>query len=145
MISKGKVQVVVTSRRVPTRTVSISQPVYTMSGIRLGSQKDLRVVYGSELDQEHERAIEEGRKLANRLGLELEVVDRSRVGVFRRILSSLGGGLPQGPTLVVTPQSDEPAVSLSQSPVQLGGPAQMSSPPQAACARALTPKLFTSV
>jgi len=122
MISKGKVQVVVASRRVPIRLVSISQPVYTPSGIRLESLKDLRVVYGSELDQEHKRAIEEGRRLANRLGLELEVVDTSKAGVFRRILSSLGGGLLRGPTLVVSPQSTEPAMSLPPSPVQLRSP-----------------------
>jgi len=144
MTSRGKVQVVVASRRVPTRTVSISQPIYTMSGIRIGFQKDLRVVYGSELDREHRRAIEEGRSLANRLGLELEVVDRSKAGVFGRIRSSLGGGLPRGPTLVVSLQSSGPAVSPPQGPVQLGAPAKSPSPPQAACAHALTPKLFTS-
>ena len=114
MISSGKVQVVVKSRRVPTSMVSISQPIYTLSGIRLGSQKIQRLVYGSVFDQEHQEAIEEGRKLADRLGLDLEVVDTSKLGLVRRILASLEGNLSQGPTLVVSPSSREPAVPLAR-------------------------------
>lgn len=119
MISRGKVQVVVASRRAPTRTVSISQPIYTMSGIRIGSRNDLRVVYGSELDQEHERAIEEGRKLANRLGLELEVIDESKSGLLGRMFSSIGRGRPGHPSVVVSlaPSRGTSGLSMSSDPM----------------------------
>jgi hypothetical protein len=145
MTSRGKVQVVVKSRTVPTGTVSFSQPVFSMSGIRIGEQRDLRVVYGSVLDQEHERAIEEGRKLAHRLGLELEVVDESKAGILKRIATSLTRSLAQRPTLVVSPSPRASKASPSNTPAMLDGPVRASSPPQAACAFALTPKLFTSV
>ena len=144
MISGGKVQVVVRSRRVPTSLVSISQPVYTLSGIRLGSQKIQRLVYGSVFDEEHQEAIEEGRKLADRLGLDLEVVDTSKLGLARRILASLGGNLSQGPALVVSPSSGEPAVTLARGATRVERSRPAPSVPQAACSQALTPKLFTT-
>jgi len=144
MISSGKVQVVVKSRRVPTSMVSISQPIYTLSGIRLGSQKIQRLVYGSVFDQEHQEAIEEGRKLADRLGLDLEVVDTSKLGLVRRILASLGGNLSQRPTLVVSPFSGEPGVPVARGATQVESSRLAPSVPQVACSQALTPKLFTT-
>ena len=112
MSSSGKVRVVVRSRQVPVRTVDFTEPVYSASGVLLWTKKNTRVLYDTVLDEEHKRAIEEGHKLSHKLGLELEVVDASKGGIFRRLLSSLGIGRP-GPTLEVSPLANEREGSVS--------------------------------
>ena len=107
MSSDGKVQVVVRSRRVPVRTVDFSVPVFSASGIFMGTRSNRLVLYGSALDDTHRRAIEEGQKLSCNLGLDLEVVDTSKSGLFRRILSSFSLGGSELPALKVAPLSYE--------------------------------------
>jgi hypothetical protein len=109
MISGGKVQVVVRSRRVPTGTVDVREPVYSgsASGILVCTRSNRIVLYDYVLDEDHKRAIEEGRRLSRRLGLELVVVDVSKQGVLRRMLTSLDFGASRGPTLVVAPVCSE--------------------------------------
>ena len=104
MKSEGKVRVIVRSKKVPARIVDVSTPAFTPSGVYLGAQKDRHVVYDTVLDDEHRRAIEEGRRLSFNLGLELEVVDAAK-GVMGRVLSALGRGTPHGPVVVVSSPS----------------------------------------
>jgi hypothetical protein len=115
MTSEGKVQVVVRSRRVPTGTVDVRQPVYSgsASGILTCTRSNRIVLYDYVLDEDHKRAIEEGRRISRRLGLELVVVDVSKHGVLRRMLSSLALGASRGPTLVVAPVCSESETPLS--------------------------------
>ncbi len=103
MSPDGKVRVVVKSRRVPSRTFDFSEPVYSPIGMRMGTKSNRLVVYDYVLDEEHRRAIEEGHKLACDLGLDLEVVDRTRSGLFRRVLSSFGRGRSGEPSIEVRP------------------------------------------
>ena len=105
MTSEGKVQVVVRSRKVPTGTVDFREPIYSGStaGLLVGVRRNRLVLYGSILDEQHRRAIEEGNRISRSLGLRLEIVDASRQGILRRLLSSLGWDTLHGPTLVVAP------------------------------------------
>lgn len=105
MSADGKVRVVVKSRRVPIRTVDVSEPIFSASGAYLGTTRNSLTLYDSSLDDNHRKAIEEGRKLACNLGLGLEVVDASTSGLFRRIRSSLRLSGSSLPSLVVSPFS----------------------------------------
>lgn len=114
MSPEGKVQVVVKSRRIPLRTVEVSEPIFSPSGVFMGTRSNRVILYGSVLDEGHRRAIEEGQRLSCDLGLELEVVDASKKGLFGRVRSSLGLGGAGGPTLVVSPLSTECEGPVSQ-------------------------------
>lgn len=105
MISEGKVRVVVRSRKVPIGTIDFREPIYSGStaGLLVGARRNRLVLYGSVLDEQHRRAIEEGDRISRSLGLQLEIVDASKQGILRRLLSSLGRATPHGPTLVVAP------------------------------------------
>ncbi len=103
MSPEGKVRVVVQSRRVPTRIIDLSVPEFAPSGVLMGSRTNRVVLYDYVLDGEQTRAIEEGRRLSCNLGLELEVVDRSQMGLFRRVLSSFGRNASSHPMVVVSP------------------------------------------
>jgi hypothetical protein len=103
MSPEGKVQVRVKSRRVPVRTVEVLEPLFSPSGVFMGTRRSKLVLYDNALNQEHQRAIDEGRRLSCHLGFELEVVDSSRSGFFRRMLSSLGRGASESPALMVAP------------------------------------------
>jgi len=105
MSSDGKIRVVVRSRKVPSRTVEISEPVYSTSGIPMWTRRNRLIVYDYVLDEEHNKAIQEGRRLACSLGLDLEVVDATRRGILGRVRSSLGRGHGRRPTLEITPSS----------------------------------------
>ncbi len=112
MKAEGKVQVVVRSRKVPIDTISYTRPVYSMSGVLIGSQPHRLVLYGTRLDDEHSRAIEEAKKLASSLGMGLEVIDESRSGFFSRFLARLGGNgrspavrVPSPPAMVNSDQA----------------------------------------
>jgi hypothetical protein len=104
MSPEGKVKVVVRSRRVPIRTADFSQPMFSPSGVFMGTRNNRLVVYGTSLDPDQKRAIQEGRGLSCRLDLDLEVVDRGKSGIFGRILS-LGRPAPTRPTIVVSPST----------------------------------------
>ncbi len=116
MTTEGRVRVVVRSRKVPVRTVAVNHPIYSSSGTSLGSQTTCGLVYETVLDPRHLRAIEEGRKLSCDLGLELEVVDVSKVNPVRRVLSRLTGGDGLGPSVILTP-----GVVLAASLKEAGG------------------------
>ncbi len=103
MSREGRVQVVVRSRQVPSRTVEFPSRQMLPTGGRYGAGLERGVVFESVLDDEHRKAIEEGRRLACSLGLALEVVDQSKLGLFRRMLSSLRGSEPAGVSVVVSP------------------------------------------
>lgn len=111
MSPDGKVKVIVRSRRVPSRTVDLSQKMYTPAGTPMGTKTSRLVVYDYVLDEEHRRAIEEGRRLSSNLGLDLEVIDTSRRGGFGRALSSLRFWGIQGPRLLVTLSRAEPSMA----------------------------------
>jgi len=91
MKPEGKVRVFVRSRKIPARIVDVRTPVFSPSGIYVGIARDRHIVYETVLDEEHRKAIDEGRRLSCNLGLELEVVDRAKSGPFRRALSLLVG------------------------------------------------------
>jgi len=103
MKSDGKIRVIVRSRKVPSRTFDFSEPIYSPFGIPMGTRSNRLVVYDYVLDEEHRRAVEEGRRLACNLGLELEVIDRSKSGLFGRMFSSLGSRSARKLIMVVTP------------------------------------------
>jgi hypothetical protein len=103
MKSEGKVRVLVRSRKVPVGTIFHSQPVYSASGVLVGSKPSRFVLYGRSLDDDHRRTIEEAQKLASNLGLGLEVVDESRSGPLSRLLSRFARSGPWYPSIVVSP------------------------------------------
>jgi len=113
MSSSGKVRVVVRTRRVPVGTALISAPVFSASGVVIGSRTDRMVVFDSRLDEAHRRAINEGRRLSCALGLELEVIDSAKRGGLRGVLSYLGGR-SGGPTIVVSPSTEPASRELPQ-------------------------------
>jgi hypothetical protein len=102
LIAEGKVQVVVRSRRVPSRLIYVNRLQITYSGLWLGGDGGRVVLYESILDDEHKRAVEEGKRLADQLGLELEIIDESKSSLIKRALASFGRRL-QSSKLVITP------------------------------------------
>jgi len=68
-----------------------------------------KVLYDYVLEEDHLRAIEEARKLAGSLCLDLEVIDSGKQGFFTRLLSSLGRGGARNPTIEVSP----PAMTMT--------------------------------
>lgn len=117
MSSTGKLQVVVKTRRVPVGTTVITTPMYTPSGVFIGSTTSRVVQYGLELDETHQQAISEGRRLSCRLGLDLEVVDVSKLGLFRRLLSLVRWGISNQPAFLLAPQAEEGQRSAGIIPV----------------------------
>ena len=119
MSSNGRVQVVVRTRKVPVGVTLLSTPNYTMSGVSMGTTTRRAVLYGTRLDESQIEAIREGRRLSRRLGLDLEVVDVSRFGPFRKLLSLVGWGASSAPAFLVAPQAGEdrgsPGASWSES------------------------------
>ncbi len=103
MKAEGRVQVVVRSHRVPIGTTFHHVPIYSASGVFLGSQPSRVVLYGTSLDEDHRRSIEEAQKLASSLGVGLEVVDESRSGFLTRLVSRLGGNGAKYPAILVSP------------------------------------------
>jgi hypothetical protein len=115
----GKVQVKVRSRRVPVATFQRTEPFYSSSGVLVGYKPVTHVLFGNSLDQEHRRTIAEAQRLASSLGLGLEVVDDSRLGILGRLLSRFNGGIPRHPAVVVSPPTDE--MPTDPSPVLTNG------------------------
>jgi len=103
MTPEGRVRVLVRTRKVPVGTVDISTPTFSASGIFMGIKTKRAVLYGSSLDPEHQRAIDEGLRLSNSLGLPLEVVDTSKGSLFRRAVTSLSRNGSQRPAIMVAP------------------------------------------
>ena len=101
--ARGKVQVVVRSRRVPARLLEFASTQVSYPSAFVGTVRNRVVRYESRLDEEHLKAIEEGKKLADQMGLELEVIDGSRWNLFRRALFPFTRGRPPPPKLVITP------------------------------------------
>jgi len=115
MSPDGKVRVLVKSRRVPSGMVQLRQTTYLLSGIPMATKIDHKVLYDYVLDEEHQRAIEEARKLAGNLCLDLEVIDSGKQGFLDRLLSSLGRGGSVSPTIEVSPPAM--AMDSDSSPV----------------------------
>jgi len=102
MKPEGKIHVVVRSRRVPVGTVLHTEPIYSTSGVLVGYKPNQVVLYGTSIDEEHRKTIEEAQKLATNLGLGLEVIDESRTGFLGRLRSWLIGTGPSHPSVLVT-------------------------------------------
>ncbi len=90
MSGEGKVRVVIRSRRVPMGIVNRTVPIFTPTGVLVGSTPSQLLVYDTSVDEENQRAISEAQKLARKLGLGLEVFDQARAGLFTRLLLRLG-------------------------------------------------------
>jgi hypothetical protein len=109
MSPEGRVQVFVRSRKVPVRRIAIQRPVYSSSGLIVGTQIHYAIVYDTALDYSHQRAIEEARKLSCNLGLDLEVIDRTAANPLRRLVSAVRGGRTPQPILSLSPPSSTTA------------------------------------
>ena len=101
-MNEGKIQVFVRSRRTPAGLMQVSRPLMSGTGVLLGWASSRSTVFESKLDDEHQKAVNEGRRLALQLGLKLEVVDESGVPLLRRVFSYLAG-LALSPKVVITP------------------------------------------
>ena len=99
----SRVKVVVKSREVPVGRVDVSVPSFAPSGVFVGMHTRRVVLYGTSLDTEHQKAIEEGRRLSETLGLPLEIVDASKSGFFERIRGLFGWRGLDRPAIVVAP------------------------------------------
>ena len=108
MSTDGKVSVLVKSRRVPVRTLSLQRPIYLPSGLMVGSQLQRVVVYGTALDPSQAQAIKEGKRLSCSLDLDFEVIDSSKASPFRRLFMRLSGAGPQ-PSLILVPNTAAPS------------------------------------
>ena len=85
--SAGKLRVFVRSRKVPVGLTEFTRPV--MNGLWILSQSSARaVVYESVLDESQAKLLEEARRLSDSSGLDLEVVDLGKMGLFRRLFWS---------------------------------------------------------
>ena len=120
-MNRGKIRVVVHSRMVPSATFVVKRPLVTPAGLWVGDDVARKVIFRAALDAEQQNAVDEGRRLAEEMGLELEIVDEAKAHFLRRALRSLGGGFSASPRLVITPSSGT-----------LGG-AAVQGPPCAAC------------
>lgn len=107
MSQGGKVQVKVRSRRVPMAVFHRTEPIYSTSGVLVGHRPVTEVLYGTRLDDEHRRTIEGAQRLATYLGLGLEIVDESKLGVLGSLVSRLTGGRGRLPAVVVSPSANE--------------------------------------
>lgn len=113
MNSFGKVRVHVKSRKVPAGMVQLHQTTYLLSGIPITTRTVHKVLYDYVLGEDHQRAIEEARRLAGSLCLDLEVIDSGKQGFFSRMLSTLGRGGGEGPSIEVTPHALTAAADFS--------------------------------
>ena len=120
MSSKGKVQVVVRSRKVLARTAMIDLSRISYSGVLMPVEKNRVLIYEAALDEDHLKALDDGKRLAEEMGLPFEVVDKSRSNFLRRVASSLGRSPSSSPRLVIT-RSYSPAASGAAS-CELGSP-----------------------
>ena len=105
MSQEGKVRVLVRSRKVPVRTIDLNQTIYTPSGMPMGTTMSRALLYDYVLDEDHLRTIQEARKLASNLCLDLEVIDSARQGIFGRLMASLTGRGTGNPAIEVSPRS----------------------------------------
>ncbi len=119
MSLEGTLRVVLTSRMVPVSTYAVERPTYSISGVRLGTQKMTRLVYQKSLDPSDQIVLDEARKLSSSLGLGLEVVDRTDQGMLRRFVAALSGRGPGTARFVFSPAARAgvaagPAVALGE-------------------------------
>ncbi|HKT21216.1 MAG TPA: hypothetical protein VJR06_01140 [Nitrososphaerales archaeon] len=104
-MTEGKIQVVVRSRMAPSDTIVVKRPLVTPAGFWIGDDVSRKVIFHPALDAEQQMAVAEGRRLADAMGLKLEIVDEAKVNFIRRVLLSLGRGFSTSPKLVITPSS----------------------------------------
>jgi hypothetical protein len=104
-VTEGKIQVIVRSRMAPSATILVKRPLITPAGVWIGNDVNRRIIFQPALDANHQRAVDEGRRLAAEMGLKLEVVDEAKSNFLRRAIRSLGGGFSTSPKLVITPSS----------------------------------------
>jgi hypothetical protein len=119
MSANGRVRVVVRPRKAPVGTALLSTPLFTSSGHLLGYQTNRITLYGRELDAEHQRAVEEARRISDLLGHEIEVVHSGKWGLLGRVLSSLGFdgfGRPSIEVSPACPACSSPSSSYSRAP-----------------------------
>jgi hypothetical protein len=102
----GQVRVLVESRQVPVRVLEFQRPVFSASGLLMGTETSRGLVYATSLDDSHRKAIEEGKRLSRNLGLDLKVVDRKNLNPLRRLFSGISSVDPK-PSLVLATGSIE--------------------------------------
>lgn len=102
-MTEGKIQVVVRSRVVPSTTVLVTKPQITPAGVWFGKDVTRKLVFQPTLDDEHQRVVDEGRRLAKEMDLELEIIDEAKANPLRRVFRFLGRGPSSPPKLVITP------------------------------------------
>ena len=106
MSGSGKVKVLVNSKRIPVRTLRTTRPIFSYSGVPLGNQESVGVLYGSSISDSDLRAIDEAKKLSCNLGLDLEIIEMSTVNPLRRLISAITG-TNSGPSVVLIPSPSE--------------------------------------
>ncbi len=113
MSGEGKVRVVIRSRRVPIGIVNRTVPIFTPTGVLVGSTPSQTLLYDTSVDEENQRTISEAQKLARRLGLGLEVFDQARAGLVTRLLLRLGrnDAASAGVTVLAQPSPVTPSSS----------------------------------
>lgn len=111
MSSERTIRVTVASQKVPARTYQVERPVYSVSGIRVGTERHTRVVYERSLDKAHQKILEDARRLSVALGLRLEVVDASESGILRRTLAAVSGDKPGTARFIMSPANEVPTTS----------------------------------
>ena len=117
MSPTGEVKVFIRTRRVPVGRTTLRTPMYTLSGVYLGSTVSHAVLFATQLDESQAEAVRESRRLSSRLGLDLEVIDASKSGPLRRLLSFVRGAAPRQPAFLVSPQAEEGAGASVGTPV----------------------------
>lgn len=87
----GQLKLFVKSQNVPIGFAEFSRP--TASGLLAFSRQSTRVVvYGRILDETQTRLVEDARKLSEKSGLCLEVVDLGKQSLLRRAVSRIFHG-----------------------------------------------------
>jgi hypothetical protein len=102
MSTGGKVRVLVSSHRVPSRTIEIQIPLGIQGGYFFRPTIERKIVYESVYDESQLRAIGEARRLSEELGLQLQIVDTANVNPVRRALSKFKPFRGAPPSLVLT-------------------------------------------
>jgi fructoselysine-6-P-deglycase FrlB-like protein len=89
MTENGKMVIFVDSSPAPARTIQFSSPMFSTTGVMLGVRTRTGVVFQRSDGEARRLAVREAKGLACRLGMELEVIDRARSGLIRRLASAI--------------------------------------------------------
>jgi hypothetical protein len=123
MSAQGRVRVTVRARRIPVGTATLQLPVYRYQGAvkasRVCEAREV-VLYDTVYDEAQLRAIDQGKRLSQDLGLKLEVVDLSKVSPFRRLWSALTGAGSAKLSLEFSSFSESNRKAKAPAPLSMG-------------------------